>query len=106
MSGGRPPKDAGGRGLLVAALACIAVLLVLLVCGVAARSGSWASGRQHAVTAPVPNPIASGPDTSTDSSTPAPVRRGTGPGVDFLAYLLTAFTLVLALLGALLLADL
>jgi|SRR5436305_1200371 len=106
MSGGKPPKDAAGRGLLVAALACGAVLLVLLVCGVAARSGSWASGRPHAAATAVPKPVAGDTDTSTDTSTPAPIRRGTGPGVDFVAYLLTAFTLVLALLGVLLLADL
>src|SRR3954470_8384186 len=105
MSGGKPAKDTGGRGLLVAAVACGAVLLVLLVCGVAARSGSWASGRPHAATTGVPKPVAGGSDTTTDTSTPAPVRRGTGPGVDFVAYLLTAFTLVLALLGVLLLAD-
>ena len=94
------------RGRLVTALACLAVLLVLLVCGVAARSGPWASGRQHAVTTPVANPVGGGSDTSGDTSTPAPIRRGTGPGVDFFAYLLTAFILVLVLLGVLLLADL
>jgi len=92
--------------LPVAAVACSAVLLVLLMCGVAARSGSWASGRQSAVTTAAPKAVASGSDTSADTASPVPIRRATGPGVDVLAYLLTAFTLALALLGLLLLSDL
>src|SRR5256885_3440563 len=97
MSGGKPPKDAAGRGLLVAALACGAVLLVLLVCGVAARSGSWASGRPHAAATAVPKPVAGGSDTPTGTPTPAPIPRGTGARAGGLGHPPTGFTLALSL---------
>ena len=94
------------RGRLVAPLACAAVLLVLLVCGAAARSGPWASGRQHLITSGAGvAPPAPGPGPATEAPTPSAVRRGTGPAVTFAAYLLGAFTLLLVLLGLTLLTD-
>jgi len=99
MSGGR-------RRLPVAALACAGVLLVLLVCGAAARSGSWASGPRHATTSQAPAPVASvGSSPVPDASTPAAIKRGGGPGLDAVVYLIAAFIVVLFLLGVAMLSD-
>lgn len=97
----------GGRGRLpVAALAGMGVLLVLLVCGAAARSGPWASGPQHTATSQTPAPVVSGGSSPVpNASTPAAIRRGGGPGLDAVVSLIAAFTLVLFLLGLAMLSD-
>jgi len=83
----------------------MAVLLVLLACGAAARSGSWASGTRTTTSKPV---LSSGGALGQDSQTsrPVPISRGAGTGVSIAAYLVVAFVLVLMLLGLLLVGDL
>src|SRR5438270_3269761 len=107
MSGGTPTTgDAGVRRLPMAAIACVAVLLVLVVCGAAARSGSWASGPRHTTTSDRGVPVATnGSSPVPDASSPAAVERGAGPGLDVVVYLLAAFIAVLFLLGVALLSD-
>src|SRR4051812_28961445 len=107
MSGGTGSEAASRRRRRSrAALACIAVLLVLLACGAAARSASWASGTR--TTTSRPPAASSGGALGQDSQTsrPVPIHRGGGTGVSIAAYLLTAFVLVLMLLGLLLVCDL
>jgi len=107
MSGGAGhAADRGRHGLPAAVLACSGVLLVLLICGAAARSGSWASGPRHAATSGAGAPVAvGGPSPAPGASSPAAIKRGAGPGLDAVVYLLAAFTLVMFILGVGLLGD-
>ena len=108
MSGGTGPTEAATRRRLpTAVLACVAVLVVLIACGAAARGGPWASGAPSATSSHARAPLsgnASVPDTETSS--PAPVKRGTGAGVSLAAYLVTALALAFVLLGLITVADL
>src|SRR5689334_729544 len=101
MSGGAAHATDGGRHWLPAAiLACSGVLLVLLICGAAARSGPWASGPRHAAASGTGAPVAvNRPSPVPDASSPAAIKRGAGPGLDAVVYLLAAFTLVMFILG-------
>lgn len=107
MSGGAAQAVHGGRHRLpVAVLACAGVLFVLVVCGAAARSGSWASGPHHTATSSAGSPAAvDGSSPVPEASSPAAIKRGAGPGLDAVVYLLAAFTLVMFLLGVAFLSD-
>ena len=107
MSGGAAQGTHGGRHRLpVAILACAGVLLVLLICGAAARSGPWASGSRHTAAGGTGAPVVvNGPSPVPDASSPAAIKRGAGPGLDAVVYLLAAFTLVMFILGVAFLSD-
>ena len=107
MSGGTASEATlRRRGRWSAALVCTAVLLVLLACGAAARSASWASGTRTTTSQPPAPSLGGGPAQDSPSPTPVPISRGAGTGVSIAAYLLIAFVLLLMLLGLLLVGDL
>lgn len=109
MSGGiRPTMGLGQGGWLSATLAGVVLLLLLVLCGVAARSGSWASAPSSSAapsSAPVATEAAPAAHPAEKTVPPAKVRSdSTGGRVT--AYLVFGVVVLLVLLGLALLTGL